>query len=180
MTDHPTVDHPTVEQLYRALVALDRDPVADPFTRPDGPIEADRPMLLGLLWGTVESSLADLDPADADRAANLWLNRLEADRVRWEPLLAERARLTAHQLGRLHGSAVVDAAAGLAAAAEALLLIATALELPGMKDSPVDSVDTAQVTALVEVARARLISMPAAFKKAVAALREGGYLDPAP
>jgi hypothetical protein len=171
-------DRPDVDQLYRALVALRAEPTPDPQTRPDGPIEADRPMLLALLWGLVESNLAGLDQNDADRAADVWLTRLGADQVRWEPILAERARLTAHQLGRLEGSAVIDAAATLATAAANLLLVATALELPGMTDSPADSVNRTEVAALVEIVRGRLIAVPAAFRRVVDALRHAGHLDP--
>ncbi|MFF4902900.1 hypothetical protein [Streptomyces sp. NPDC001068] len=48
-------EHPvSADQVYRALVAMGAEPVADPVLRPEGPLEEDRLHLLGSLLAAAE------------------------------------------------------------------------------------------------------------------------------
>ncbi|MFF1708332.1 hypothetical protein ACFVXW_09725 [Streptomyces sp. NPDC058251] len=47
----------SVEQIYRALVALEAEPLFDPEVRPEGPQEEDRLRLVGALLAKTELEL---------------------------------------------------------------------------------------------------------------------------
>jgi hypothetical protein len=107
-----------------------------------------------------------------DRPAFLALSRTAAAGQRWEPMLAERARLTARQLSALEGSLVIDAAEVLVSAAAELLHVAAMLETPGLPGE----LSAVEITAAVETADERIADVPGSYRKAVDELRRAGRL----
>lgn len=116
----------TATQIYEALLPLGHAPVFDPDKRPGGPLEEDRPTLLGMLLAITELAMLSDPPETAEDFNMAYAKQAIAgrqDSTNLAVILAVRFSRLEMLLDTMQGGPILQAAARNAASTSGLLNI---------------------------------------------------------